>query len=180
LKILTVAGYITIAFWLTHIVYLYPTPFQDSISQGIYELMTEVYEEAPEWYREDTFMKDRSKEEVIKGLKISFYISWVRSLTFVITGLFSGYLILKRKKLGRTIAIILFSIFLFQRIWVEIKYFESFAFIIPKYKLFINKMPFIAIYQSIISPIFYLFALLFLLNTKVKRLFIVKEMKTTS
>jgi hypothetical protein len=101
-KLITFWGIIFILLWLSNVPYLFPLPFQPH--QGVKDLSREVAD-APEFIKEQAGVGGKTQTEIETIVTRDLRILWIKSLVFIIIGIFSGILILQKKNLGRFLAL---------------------------------------------------------------------------
>jgi hypothetical protein len=101
-KLITLLGIIFISLWLSNVPYLFPVPFQPH--QGIKDLSKEVAD-APEFIKEQAGVGGKTQTEIETIVMRDLRILWIKSLVFIIIGIFSGILIVQKKNLGRFLAL---------------------------------------------------------------------------
>jgi hypothetical protein len=85
-----------------HVPYLFPLSFQPH--QGIKDLSKEVVG-AQEFIKEQAGIGGKTQTEIETIVTRDLLILWIKSLVFVIIGIFSGTLIVQKKNLGRFLAL---------------------------------------------------------------------------
>jgi hypothetical protein len=101
-KLITLLGIIFILLWLSNIPYLFPLPFQPH--QGIREFSKELAD-MPGFLKEEAGIGGKTQAEIETFVAREFRILWIKSLVFIVIGIFSGILIVQKRNLGRFLAL---------------------------------------------------------------------------
>ena len=107
-KTTTLLGIVFLLLWLSNIPYFFSHPFQPH--QGIKDLSGELAN-APEFIKEDAGIGGQKQIDIERILTKQIRLAWLKSLFFNLIGIFSGILIIRKKNLGRILALGL-SVFL--------------------------------------------------------------------
>lgn len=101
-KLITFLGIIFILLWLSNVPYLFSLPFQPH--QRIKDLSKEVAD-APEFIKEQAGIGGKTQTEIETIVTRDLRILWIKSLVFIVIGIFSGILIVQKKHVGRFLAL---------------------------------------------------------------------------
>lgn len=108
------------ASYIPHLIYYYP--FHEL--KGVKSLAEEVAS-APEFIKEAAGINDKTQKELEESVVRELRITWVKSLLLVLVGFLVGVFILRKKKLGHTIALFLASGLLLFRIIYFLKHWDT-------------------------------------------------------
>ncbi len=145
---------------IPHLIYYYP--FHEL--KGVKSLAEEVAS-GPEFIKEAAGINDKTQKELEESVTRELCITWVKSLLLVLVGFLVGAFMLRKKKLGRTIALFLASGLLLLRIIYFLKHWDTQTS--PRFwTLFFEDYPVQAI-QNIASIILLITAIFLLLRTSI-------------
>ncbi len=119
-NIMSVIGVIWLLLWssyIPHLVYYYP--FKEL--KGVKSLSEEVAK-TPDFIKEEAGIGNKNQKELEESVMRELRIIWVKSVSIVIVGLLAAFLMLKKKKGGRIIALYFASGMLLLKIISFLKY----------------------------------------------------------
>jgi len=92
--------------WISQIPYFFPHPFQRH--EGIANLSKEVVE-LQDVFKEMAGIQDKTAADIEKQLTAEIRVMWIQSLLFTVLGIIAGVLLIKQKKVGFWLALLLSS-----------------------------------------------------------------------
>lgn len=101
-RTITLLGIVFILLWISQIPYLFPLPFKPH--QGTKDFSKELAE-APEFIKEGAGIARNNQTEIETIVTRMVQVLWFKSLFFVVVGIGSGILIIKKKWLGYFLAL---------------------------------------------------------------------------
>jgi hypothetical protein len=115
-------GTILVLLWLSYIPYLFTFPFGQH--EGLKKLAKQVAE-SPEVIKELAGIGGKSESQLYRKLQLLFLVQLVRDVFTILLGIGAGVLIVKRKRLGRYIAMGMCAYLLGYRVYFEVLHFHS-------------------------------------------------------
>ncbi len=129
-SMIKIVGIILTIMWVSRVPYLFPHPFQEH--KGIRDLATDVIQ-GPDWIKQASSIKDKTADELVKGMMTELRINWIKSALFIVMGVLSGWWLVQRRKKGYLLAFfsslliigIRFAHLLrYRRVTLSLKYYE--------------------------------------------------------
>jgi hypothetical protein len=118
----TIVGTIITLLWLSYLPYLFSTPFGQH--EGLKRLAKQVAE-SPEAIKEPAGIGGKSERQLYRELQLLFLVQLVRDVLTILVGIGAGILIIKRKRIGRYIALGMCAYLLGYRVYSEMQHFHS-------------------------------------------------------
>jgi uncharacterized membrane protein (DUF2068 family) len=137
-KELTIVGTIVILLWLSSIPYLFAFPFGQH--EGLKRLAKQLAE-SPEAIKELAGIGGKSERQLDRDLQLLFIVQLIKDALTVLIGIGAGVLIIKRKRVGRYLAVGMCVLVLGYRIYSEIRHFHSLRALSYKYFLLFEGWP---------------------------------------
>jgi hypothetical protein len=137
-KELTIVGTVIILLWLSYIPYLFAFPFGQQ--EGLKRLAKHLAE-SPEAVKELVGIGGKTERHLARELQLLVVVQLIKDALVVLIGIGAGILIIKRKRVGRHIALGMCVFVLGYRIYPEIRYFHSLRALSYKYFLLFQGWP---------------------------------------
>lgn len=96
-----IVGTILTIMWISQVPYLFPHPFQEN--KGIRDLATE-FMQSPDWIKQASSIKAKTADELEKSMLIELRIHWIKGALFIVIGVLSGWLLIRRRTGGYLLA----------------------------------------------------------------------------
>jgi len=158
-RTLTVFGVCTITMWLSYLAYLPPVVAWPNVT-GVAKEVWKAKDCAPG--------KFQSQDDVERRLRRSLYIAYSRAYAMTIFGIIAGALLVAKRRSGRYLALALATIMIGGRIVAAATHPSGIAAwfrIIYGDLLFYS--PVATVHKDILSPLFFIFTIVFLCNKSV-------------
>jgi hypothetical protein len=158
-----VFGICTIILWLSYVVYLPPFVEGPDIKSLVNDGYSMYVLEHP----------NVSKQQLEMRLLLSIYLSYAKAVILIIAGVMAGFFIIRYKKIGRIIALVLCFIMLGSRVLaLLIAYPNTIDNLKVIYVFLLSRRPLEIIHRDIIAPIFFILSIFYLFKKSVIHKFV--------
>jgi len=167
-RALTIFGIATIVLWLSYVIYLPPFvawPNVKGIAQEVWDskLGQEIYQ---------------SQNDIENRFNRSLYVAYSKAYLMTILGVAAGFLILAKRKIGRYLALLLAILMIGSRIFAAVRCSGGITgWFKMIYVFLLSRTPITVIHKDIITPLFFVFTIVFLSNSSVITRFTPKPLK---
>ncbi len=119
--ILMLLGSIWLLLWASYMPSLITTFPYHGVDEGI-RLLSKEASNIPEFIKEEAGIENKSQKQLEFMIVKQLQIVWIKSVLVVFSGLVAGILMLKKKKSGYIIALVISAVFILRECWLFLKY----------------------------------------------------------
>ena len=132
-----IVGTILIIMWVSRVPHLFPHPFQEN--KGIRDLATE-FMQFPDGLKQASSVKAKTADELEKRMLIELRIHWIKGALFIVIGVLSGWLLIRRRIGGYLLAFFSSLLFIVIRFAPYLRH-GKFTSTLETYKFLLRRYP---------------------------------------